>query len=182
SKASFGAANVKLSPVNLLTAVEEAVRREATDDVRVEIEVDPVLAAMGDFELLVRALANLIRNAVHHGGRENKVVISAATTGEEVTLRVADQGPGVPEEDLPKIFDAFYRVDPSRTRDTGGTGLGLAIVKTCMDSCCGSVSAINLQPHGLEVRITLRAESPATSATRPDLAGKAASDLAGKSE
>ncbi len=171
SKASFGAASVKLSPVNLLAVVEEAVRREATDEVRVEVKVDPALRATGDFELLVRALANLIRNAVHHAGRENRIVTSAVGAGDEVMVRVADEGPGVPAEDLPKIFDAFYRVDPSRTRDTGGTGLGLAIVKTCVDTCGGSVTACNRQPHGLEVQITLRAEVPELSDVRPELVG-----------
>ena len=61
----------------------------------------------------------------------------------------------MPEEELAKIFDAFYRVDISRTRDTGGTGLGLTIVKACIESCCGTVTARNREPHGLEVTVRL---------------------------
>ena len=58
---------------------------------------------------------------------------------------------------LAKIFDAFYRVDPARTRETGGTGLGLAIVKTCIESCGGAVTARNREPNGLEVIVKLHA-------------------------
>jgi two-component system sensor histidine kinase CpxA len=70
---------------------------------------------------------------------------------------VADSGPGVPEEELPRIFDAFHRVDRSRTRETGGVGLGLTIVKACIDSCGGMVTARNREPHGLEVTVQLSA-------------------------
>jgi two-component system, OmpR family, sensor histidine kinase CpxA len=69
----------------------------------------------------------------------------------DVELTVSDQGPGVPEEELPKLFDPFYRVDTSRARETGGAGLGLSIVKTCIESCHGTVICRNRQPSGLEV-------------------------------
>jgi two-component system sensor histidine kinase CpxA len=95
---------------------------------------------------------------LQHAG--TPVSITAQRESEEIVITVADQGPGVPEEELPLIFDAFYRVDASRTRATGGTGLGLAIVKTCVESCCGTVTAGNREPHGLEVRITLLATQP----------------------
>jgi two-component system sensor histidine kinase CpxA len=68
---------------------------------------------------------------------------------------VTDSGPGVPEAELARIFDPFYRVDTSRDRATGGTGLGLAIVKTCVEACGGAVSGRNRQPSGLEVTIRL---------------------------
>jgi two-component system sensor histidine kinase CpxA len=77
--------------------------------------------------------------------------------GEEVAIAVADCGPGVPDAELQRIFDAFYRLDTARTRETGGTGLGLAIVKACIDSCSGTVVARQVAPHGLEVEIRLRA-------------------------
>ena len=68
-----------------------------------------------------------------------------------------DEGPGVPEESLERIFDPFYRVEESRSRESGGVGLGLAIVKTCVEACDGTVTAHNLTPKGLEVRVALRA-------------------------
>jgi two-component system sensor histidine kinase CpxA len=164
SKASFGASAVQLHPVNVRLCAEEAVRRETMDgaDLRVEIPSDFFVAA--DSELLVRALSNLLRNACRHAAAAGPIIVRAAHDGDEIAITVSDCGPGVPGEELPKIFDAFYRVDTSRTRDTGGSGLGLAIVKTCIDSCCGTVTARNRQPHGLEITIRLHAEkAPAES-------------------
>jgi len=97
------------------------------------------IAGSGRSEMLIRALANLVRNAIRYGA-------GAADTdfrhkgGGSVLLRVADSG-RVSRGGSLKIFDAFYRADTSRTRETGGTGLGLTIVKTCIESCGGSVSA-----------------------------------------
>ena len=70
-------------------------------------------------------------------------------------MTVTDSGPGVPEESLEKIFDPFYRIESSRSRETGGTGLGLAIVKTCVEACQGTVLARNSKPSGLQVEVTL---------------------------
>ncbi|HEX4141661.1 MAG TPA: ATP-binding protein, partial [Candidatus Methylacidiphilales bacterium] len=70
-------------------------------------------------------------------------------------VAVVDEGPGLAPADMEKVFDPFYRVDPSRTAATGGVGLGLAIVKSCVEACGGVVSAANRQPHGLEVRLRL---------------------------
>ena len=162
SKASFGATTT-LQPVNVRDSATEAVRREVTDgtDVRVDVPADLSVAANAD--LLTRALANLLRNALQHAPAAGPIMISATHDADEATIAVADSGPGVPDEELPKIFDAFYRVDASRSRDTGGAGLGLAIVKTCIDSCCGAVTARNRAPRGLEVSIRLKvaaAEAP----------------------
>jgi len=72
-----------------------------------------------------------------------------------VRISVADCGPGVPQESLSKLFDPFYRVDSSRTRQTGGAGLGLAIVRSCMEACAGQVTAHNRPGGGLEVTLYL---------------------------
>lgn len=64
---------------------------------------------------------------------------AAVCSGDEVELVVADSGPGVPEALLGRLFDPFFRIDDSRTRETGGTGLGLAIVQTCIQACGGTV-------------------------------------------
>lgn len=157
SKASFGSSVVRLQSVPLRETVEEAVRREKTEAAEFRIEIPDDWCVSADPELLLRALSNLLRNALQHAGSSGPITIRATREDHEVTIVVADQGPGVPEDELSKIFDAFYRLDTSRTRSTGGTGLGLAIVKTCIDSCCGTVSAQNQQPSGLEVHITLHA-------------------------
>ena len=154
SRASFGATAVRLVSVPVEHAVQEALRRDVSDAVEIKTEIADGLLVMADRELLVRALSNLLRNAIHHGGT-GSIYITAAKEDGLVSIRVADSGPGVPEEELPKLFDAFYRLDSARMRETGGVGLGLTIVKTCVESCSGSVVARNRQPHGLEVEIRL---------------------------
>jgi two-component system sensor histidine kinase CpxA len=163
SKASFGASAIRLQPVALRKAVDEALRRESTDGAEFRIDVPADLTAAADPDLLIRALANLFRNAVRYAGTAGPIEVRASQQGDEVSLTVADHGPGVADEELPRIFDAFYRVDTARTRDTGGAGLGLALVKTCLESCCGSVTARGRQPHGLEVVLQLRAMPPAAA-------------------
>jgi len=160
SRASLGDSAARLSRVNLGEVVEEAIQREDSQSAQIEREIPFGITACADAELLVRALANLIRNSIRYAGEAGPITISATQQGGCVVVSVADCGPGAPEEELAKIFDAFYRIDPSRTRETGGTGLGLTIVKTCVESCGGTVQARNRQPNGLEVVVTLKSELP----------------------
>ena len=162
SRASLGEAGVRLQTVDVRAAAGSALGHETggegggtPPDIRLEIPAG--LAAHADPELLVRALGNLLRNAVRHGGPAGPITVRAARAADSVTISVADGGPGVPEEELPKIFDAFYRVDASRTRETGGVGLGLSIVKMCVEACGGTVAAHNRPAGGLEVAIRLPA-------------------------
>ena len=155
SKASLGM-QIKPQPVDLRPLVEKVIGREASGNPGVQAGIPENLRVMADPELLQRSLANLIRNAIHYAGHAGPIEITAAKIpGNKVTLTVADHGPGVPAEALAQVFDLFYRVDPSRARETGGAGLGLAIVKTCVESCGGTVTALNRTPSGLEVTITL---------------------------
>ena len=157
SKASLGAANSNLQPVSLRAAAENAVRRETTEGASIQLDIPADLDALADPELLVRALANLLRNALRYAGGAGPIEITARPQEGEVVLIVADHGPGVPESELPKLFDPFYRVDTSRDRATGGVGLGLSIVRTCVESCRGTVTCRNRQPSGLEITIRLPA-------------------------
>jgi two-component system sensor histidine kinase CpxA len=75
--------------------------------------------------------------------------------GGTAEITVADCGPGVAEEHLDRLFEPFYRPEPSRDSGSGGVGLGLAIVKTCVESCGGTVAARNLRPKGFAVSMTL---------------------------
>jgi two-component system sensor histidine kinase CpxA len=97
-----------------------------------------------------------VRNAIRHSTGALEINAHPAAGG-EILLTIADSGPGVPDETLQRIFEPFYRVDPSRTRDTGGVGLGLAIVKTCVEACSGHISCRNRPQGGLEVSIRLEA-------------------------
>jgi two-component system, OmpR family, sensor histidine kinase CpxA len=156
SKASLTAPPATMRPVCVLEVFENAIRRETTENAKVNVEVPGDLMVKADAELLTRALSNLLRNAVRHAGEAGPITVSAQRDQSEVKITVADHGPGVPEPDLPRIFDPFYRADASRDRETGGVGLGLAIVKTCVESCGGVVSCRNLEPAGFEVAIRLQ--------------------------
>ena len=157
SKTGLQAREAVLQPVNLAALAREVAARESGPDSRVEIEVSESLTARAEPELLARAVANLMRNALRYAGQAGPVRISAQPHGEQIILTVSDQGPGVPEAELERIFEPFYRPDTARTREAGGTGLGLAIVRTCVEACQGTVSAQNRQPAGLEVAIRLPA-------------------------
>ncbi len=155
SKASLGATSIRLHTTALRPLVEKAVKREVRDGAEIRVEVPEDAEAMIDPELIVRAVSNLLRNAIHYAGTAGPITVSTHTLDNEIELVVADSGPGVPESELPKLFDPFYRVDVSRTRETGGVGLGLSIVKTCVETCHGSVTCRNREPSGLEVIMRL---------------------------
>jgi signal transduction histidine kinase len=104
---------------------------------RIEPEIPEIKA---DPELIRKAIANLIDNAIKYTPEKGRIEITAKKTSEGIKIEVSDTGIGIPEEDLPRIFERFYRVDKSRSREMGGTGLGLAIVKHIMQLHNGSIS------------------------------------------
>jgi len=161
SKASLGGATAQRRPVELRPLAERAVQREANGITHIEVAVPEGLVALTDPDLLERALANLLRNALRHAGDHGPVTVrgEAADNG-AVALSVRDCGPGVPAGMLEQVFDPFFRVDSSRARagdGLGGVGLGLAIVKTCVASCGGTVEGRNLSPRGFEVTMRFSA-------------------------
>lgn len=102
-----------------------------------------------------RVFANLIQNACVYGGSAE---VTLSVEESRIVISVTDHGPGVPEQDLARITEAFYRVDHSRSRQTGGAGLGLAIVKREVRRANGRLSFRNVQPSGLEVQVMLPRE------------------------
>ncbi len=157
SKAGLTPREIKLEPVNLAATARRVLELEAAQDGRVQLQIRDDLSVLAQSDLLFRALANLVRNAVRYAGEAGPITVSASRKDGAVVVIVADLGPGVPEESLQQVFDPFFRAEPSRSRDTGGIGLGLAIVKTCVEACQGTVSARNRVPRGLEVRVVLKA-------------------------
>ena len=83
----------------------------------------------GDRELIKELLENLVQNAIRYNKEGGFVQVTVKEAGGHPSLTVEDSGIGIPEESLDRVFERFYRVDKSRSRETGGTGLGLAIVK-----------------------------------------------------
>lgn len=159
SKASLGGAKIKLQPVPLRGLVEKAADRERGNGEAPEIKLDVAddLQVMAEPELLLRAVGNILRNAIRHAGHAGPVTVSATREHGNVHLLIEDMGPGIPAEEMARVFDPFYRVDTSRARETGGVGLGLSIVKTCVESSGGTVRCENRQPHGLRMVIRLAA-------------------------
>ena len=159
SKASIGSKKVALQPVDVRAIAEQAIHREAGDTSQITLAIGQNELALADPDLLQRALGNLIRNAIRHAGHAGPIVVSSKSEGDRICIAVSDEGPGIPETEMPRIFDPFYRIDEARTCETGGVGLGLAIVKTCIEACLGTVSAANHQPKGFRVTISLQRPS-----------------------
>ena len=106
-------------------------------------------------DLLAQALENVIRNAVKYTADNSVVSVDLLVDAENMTIRVADQGPGVPDDTLVKLFEPFYRVAAARDRQSGGTGIGLAIADQAVKLHAGTISASNRSEGGLLVEITL---------------------------
>lgn len=113
----------------------------------------PITVA-GDPELLRRAAENVIRNAIRFAPTETQIEVGLHAYGGKALVEVRDYGPGVPEESLGRIFDAFYRVEDDRNRSAGGVGLGLAIARRAVELHKGSLRARNAQP-GLLVEMEI---------------------------
>ncbi len=109
----------------------------------------------GSEGLLAQALENVIRNAVKYTAEQTIVSVDLLVSAETLIIRVADQGPGVPDEALDKLFEPFYRVEVARDRQSGGTGIGLAIAERAVKLHLGTIVASNLAKGGLLIEIIL---------------------------
>ena len=112
-------------------------------------------ALLGDRDQLTMAIHNLIENAINYSPAETKVAVSTSIEKEIMTISVADQGIGIPEAEVERIFERFYRVDPARSRETGGTGLGLSIVKHIINKHGGEISVWSSENVGSTFSIRL---------------------------
>jgi signal transduction histidine kinase len=157
SKSQIGSSAKDLTRVNVADTVQSVLERESSPEVVIETQLDSNLEVMAQPDFLFRSLANLVRNAVRYAGHAGPIQVSASSLGQDVSIRVSDQGPGVPDAEIEEIFKPFYRPEFARQRETGGTGLGLAIVKSCIEACGGIVRCRNRSPQGLEVEIRLPA-------------------------
>ena len=110
-------------------AVDQCQTTSEARNIWVTITEGPDATVLGDREQLIMAIHNLIENAINYSPENTKVSVTTHIEDDIVEISVTDQGIGIPEEELERIFERFYRVDPARSRETGGTGLGLSIVK-----------------------------------------------------
>ena len=108
-----------------------------------------------DPELIMRSVNNLLVNAVKHAGSSGEITLSLRKEKKKAIIEISDNGPGIPEKDLPHIFERFYRPDSSRHRETGGAGLGLAIARESVRALSGKISVKNNDGPGCTFRIEL---------------------------
>ena len=127
----------------------------------ISVDVRGEATVSADRLLVQRAITNLVSNAVRHADPQSVVRVAITVRASDVCLSVSNQGAGIPEDQLERIFDRFYRVDPARTRRDGGTGLGLAIVRSIMAAHGGRVQAAS-HPGGDTV-FTLLFPAPVTA-------------------
>ena len=151
---------LRRQPVALRALIESVVSgfqhplqaRQITVDNAVA-EALPVVRA--DPERLRQVFVNLIDNAVKFNAVGGRILLRAAIDGAQLRIDVEDTGIGIPEADLPRIFERFYRVDNARSRERGGTGLGLSIVKHLIEAHGGTVAVASRLHHGTTVSVTL---------------------------
>ena len=117
---------------------------------------DEIIKAFANESDIEQVILNILSNAIKYTPENGKIgiKIEKITDGAEITVK--DNGIGIPKEDLPRVFERFYRVDKARSRDMGGTGLGLAIAKTMVESNGGTITIDSEQNVGTEVKIVLK--------------------------
>ncbi len=144
---------VKLRP--LLSEVVEDAKLEADErPCRLELTAKTSPEIAGDRELLRRAVENVVRNAIRHTA-PNTVVTVTLDGPDPAKVTIRDHGPGVPDLDLPTVFEPFFRVESARDRTSGGHGLGLAIAQQAIRAHGGEIVAVNVPDGGLQVEIRL---------------------------
>jgi two-component system sensor histidine kinase TctE len=148
-------ADIQQQPMDIAALAREVARewtpRAISAGIDLGFEGEDSLVNQGEKLLLREALSNLIDNALHYAGRGATVTLRVQRQDEQAIVEVEDNGPGLPEEDLPRIFERFWRA----SEQPGGCGLGLPIVAEITLRHGGTTEAINVQPHGLCVRLSL---------------------------
>ena len=145
--------SVQLGPVleEVLELLEEAARAKG---VLVEVEGAGDDWVRGDHDRLVQVFVNLVDNSIKYTASGGKILVSWEATEEDMlTVRVVDNGIGIPESELPRLVERFYRVDKARSREAGGTGLGLSIVRHIVLAHHGTLDFSSRLGFGTEVKI-----------------------------
>ncbi|MBA2954478.1 two-component sensor histidine kinase [Nocardioides sp. MAH-18] len=146
-------------PVSIDDVIRTAVDTSAIDAAakQIEVVVGGVhdLTILGNNEQVTAAVANLVANAVSYSEGGSTVLVSTKADEHTISISVVDQGIGIPTEEIDRIFERFYRVDPARHRSTGGTGLGLSIVKHVAATHGGEVDVWSVEGQGSTFTLTL---------------------------
>jgi two-component system phosphate regulon sensor histidine kinase PhoR len=152
SRLDAGQYRLELSTVPVEPVIEQALSavepQAAQRKVKVTVAIPDALAVRADPKALDHILVNLIDNGVKYGRPDGNVWVEARAAGPDVRIEVRDDGPGIANKHRTRVFERFYRADPSRSREAGGTGLGLSIVKHLVESMGGDVGVEPNAPQG----------------------------------
>jgi signal transduction histidine kinase len=145
TKISYGENVLKRSDINLneligqLAADFSLLLAEADMEIRLSFQQEKVII-VADGDMLMRALENLLSNAIKYGKHGRHIDVDVQLASDSVHIRIINYGQSIPSSDLTQIFDRFYRVEKSRSEETGGSGIGLAIVKSIIELHQGSIT------------------------------------------
>ena len=132
------------------------------------LRADSDINVIADKERMARAIGNLIDNALKFTPQGGRVVVSAKKRRESVVVEVSDTGEGIPQADIDRVFERFFRVDKARTR-RGGAGLGLSIAKHIVEAHGGSISATSRERIGSTFTISFPSSAQGQSPGHPDM-------------
>lgn len=160
SRIESGAVTLTMEDVDLNDLIQAAVESFETQTrekgLTVEIDLPSDLPSVrGDADRLYQVIVNLFSNALRFNRDQGRIIVVGREAEGQVRIEVRDTGAGIPEHDLPHIWERFHRADPSRAREEGGTGLGLAIVRSIVEAHGGTVSAESVVGKGSTLSFTL---------------------------
>ena len=160
SRLESGAVPLELSEIRALDLLEQVVTdwREQADARHVLLELMSLpanLLLVVDPARMRQVLGNLVANAIRHSPASGRVVLKARANNGRPHLEVADEGPGIPKDELERVFERFYRSDRARSTDDGGAGLGLAIARWIVELHGGTITAADANPHGCRIVVEL---------------------------
>jgi len=144
-------------PLDLLSLLEVVADDASATGADVEVEPGPAQIVEGDATALQRLFANLVDNAVKYGGGAR---IALSSEDGDAVVRVSDNGPGLPPDEMEKVFEPFYRVETSRSRETGGIGLGLSVARTIARAHGGDVTLGAREDDVRGLVVTVKLPSP----------------------
>lgn len=161
SKLEAGELEIKMEDFNLFQLIEDVFDLQEIRATQKKIELklnksgEKQLMVVGDKQRLFQVFSNLVVNSINYGKRGGKTSINFYDMDKRYLIEVKDDGIGIKDSDLPRIFERFYRVDKSRSREQGGTGLGLAIVKHLIEAHNQTINVTSTYGNGTSFTITL---------------------------
>ncbi len=160
SKFDYGKMEMNISRFAFGEALRDVYEAEAIDAKNhghtMTLNLPETLPAVnGDRERIQQVLMNVVSNAIKYTPDGGRIELSAGVDGSHVWARVKDNGIGIPEKDLPRLFERFYRVDKARSRESGGTGLGLSIAREILSQHKGDIQIESVYGQGTTVTVTL---------------------------